>query len=218
MSSPFPSFAPCANIVKIIHHLELQTVQHSPTFEIKDEASFRTWIRKESFIRLMTMALMLDNSFGIFHNVSPRFQWAELDVPFQTDDRFFRLSNYDAMLASKLTPVRRMKIKDAFLLLFSPPETAERDLEILRNGQLNALDMQMLIHCMSLLPPFSVTPFFSCISPQTLTPQKSSTHTSGLPRFLTPSPPSPPHPSRTSSPPSRQQCTTGSFSGTKSRA
>jgi hypothetical protein len=97
----------------------------------------------------MTMALMLDNSFGIFHNVTPRFQWAELDVPFQSDDRFFCLASYDAMLTSKLAPVPRMKIKDAFLLLFSPPETRERDLEILRQGQLNALDMQMLIHCMS---------------------------------------------------------------------
>jgi hypothetical protein len=97
----------------------------------------------------MTMALMLDNSFGIFHNVTPRFQWAELDVPFQSDDRFFCLASYDAMLTSKLAPVPRMKIKDAFLLLFSPPETRERDLEILRQGQLNALDMQMLIHCTS---------------------------------------------------------------------
>ncbi|KAE9377306.1 hypothetical protein N431DRAFT_369075 [Stipitochalara longipes BDJ] len=133
-------------VVAIFHHLELQTVQHSPTFSIKDQSSFRTWIRKESYIRLMTMALMLDNSFGIFHNVTPRFQWAELDVPFQADDRFFRLANYDAMIASKIAPVPRMKIKDAFLLLFSPPETQEQDLDILRQGQLNALDMQMLIH------------------------------------------------------------------------
>ena len=95
---------------------------------------------------------MLDNSFGVFHNVTPRFQWAEIDLPFQSDDHFFRLANYDAMLASKLAPVSRMKIKDAFLLLFSPPETRERDLEILRQGQLNALDMQMLIHCTSSLP------------------------------------------------------------------
>ncbi|KAH8774235.1 hypothetical protein BGZ57DRAFT_386785 [Hyaloscypha finlandica] len=133
-------------VVAIFHHLELQTVQHSLTLEIKDQLSFQTWIRKESFIRLITMALMLDNSFGIFHNVSPRFQWAELDVPFQSDDHFFRLANYDAVLASKLVPLRRMKIKDAFLLLFSPPETVERDLEILRSDKLNALDMQMLIH------------------------------------------------------------------------
>jgi hypothetical protein len=89
---------------------------------------------------------MLDNSFGIFHNVSPRFQWSELDVPFQTDDRFFRFANHDAMLASKMNPVRRMKIKDAFLLLFSERASEERNLGLLRSARLTALDMQMLIH------------------------------------------------------------------------
>ena len=99
---------------------------------------------------------MLDNSFGIFNNAPPRFQWAEIDLPFQSDDNFFRLPNYDAMLASSLKPIQRMKMKDAFLLLFSPPERSEEDLNILRSGQLTALDMQMLIHRSSLLPP----PFF----------------------------------------------------------
>lgn len=90
---------------------------------------------------------MLDNSFGIFHNVSPRFQWSELDVTFQSDDRFFGLANYDAMLASKMTPVGRMKIKNAFLLLFSERVSEQRNLDILRSARLRALDMQMLIHC-----------------------------------------------------------------------
>jgi hypothetical protein len=90
---------------------------------------------------------MLDNAFGIFNNVSPRFQWAEIDLPFQSDDRFFRLANYNAMVASTLTPIRRMKMKDAFLLLFSPPDTENENLKVLRSGNLTALDMQMLIHC-----------------------------------------------------------------------
>jgi hypothetical protein len=104
------------------------------------------------------LALHLDNSFGIIHNVTPRFQWAELDVPFQSDDRFFRLANYDAMLASNLTPVRRIKIKDAFLLLFGEGERAEGDLGALRAAGLTALDMQMLIHC-SFFSPFIPSPF-----------------------------------------------------------
>lgn len=134
---------------QIFRHLELQTVQHSPIFEVKDQASFRAWIRKESYIRLITMALMCDNSFGIFHNSSPRFQWAELDVPFHSPDTFFRLANYDALLASnlKITPPTKLKVKDAFLLLFSTPETAEENLTTLRAATLTALDMQMLIHC-----------------------------------------------------------------------
>jgi len=89
---------------------------------------------------------MLDNAFGIFNNVSPRFQWAEIDLPFQSDDRFFRLANYDAMIASSLTPIRKMKMKDTFLLLFSP-ETEHENLSVLRSAHLTALDMQMLIHC-----------------------------------------------------------------------
>lgn len=133
-------------VVAIFHQLDLQTIQHNPSFQIIDQSSFRTWIRRESFIRLITVAIMLDNSFGIFHNVSPRFQWSELDVPFQSDDRFFGLANYDAMLASKMTPVGRMKIKNAFLLLFSERASEQRNLDILRSARLKALDMQMLIH------------------------------------------------------------------------
>lgn len=92
---------------------------------------------------------MLDHAFGIFNNVSPRFQWAELDLPFPSDDIYFQVANYDELIAQSLYPRSKMKIKDAFLLLFSPPETAEQDLKVLRVGNLTALDMQMLIHCKS---------------------------------------------------------------------
>jgi hypothetical protein len=47
-----------------------------------------------------------------------------------------------------------MKMKDAFLLLFSPPETADEYLAVLRNSHLMALDIQILIHSTSLLPSF----------------------------------------------------------------
>lgn len=89
---------------------------------------------------------MLDNAFGIFNNVSPRFQWAEIDLAFPSDDRFFAMANYDHLAASLSFPARKMKIKDAFLILFSTPEM-EEDLMFLRRGNLTALDMQMLIHC-----------------------------------------------------------------------
>jgi hypothetical protein len=59
------------------------------------------------------------------------------------------------MLASKLIPVRRVKIKDVFLLLFGEGDRAESDLGALRAAGLTALDMQMLIHRSSLSPfPF----------------------------------------------------------------
>jgi hypothetical protein len=90
---------------------------------------------------------MLDSAFGIFNNVSPRFQWAEIDLTFPSDDRFFAVAKYDELVAHSLFPVGKMKIKDAFLILFSLPDKAEEGLTFLRRGNLTALDMQMLIHC-----------------------------------------------------------------------
>jgi len=100
---------------------------------------------------------MLDHAFGIFDNVSPRFQWAEIDLPFPSDDVYFKVTNYDELVAKSLYPQHKMKIKDAFLVLFSPPETAEHDLKVLRNANLTALDMQLLIHCE--FPPPTSNPF-----------------------------------------------------------
>ena len=96
---------------------------------------------------------MLDNAFGIFNNVSPRFQWAEIDLTFPSDDRYFGVATYDELMANSLFPIRKMKIKDAFLVLFSPSDKVEEGLTFLRSGNLTALDMQMLIHCTSLACP-----------------------------------------------------------------
>ncbi|KAJ5047458.1 uncharacterized protein L3040_003285 [Drepanopeziza brunnea f. sp. 'multigermtubi'] len=131
-------------VVQIFHHLEVLTMQHSPTDEIKDQASFGAWIRKESFIRTGTIAVMLDHAFGIFNNVSPCFQWAELDLPFPSDERFFELSSFEEMVAkSAEIPRYGIKLKDAFLVLFSP-EGAESELNALRNLKFG--DAQMLMH------------------------------------------------------------------------
>ncbi|CZS90558.1 related to transcription factor Pig1p [Rhynchosporium graminicola] len=130
-------------IVHIFHILDVLTAQHSPTSLISDQTSFRAWIRKESFIRTATLAVMLDHAFGIFNNVSPHFQWAEIDLPFPSDDRSFQISNFDEMVANSAIPRLGMKIKDAFLILFSQEDD---DLGVLRRGNLTALDLQMLIH------------------------------------------------------------------------
>lgn len=90
---------------------------------------------------------MLDQAFGIFNNVSPRFQWAELDMSFPSDDVYFKVANYNELISKSLHPQNKMKIKAAFFLLFSPPETAGEDLKALRVGNLTPLDMQMLMHC-----------------------------------------------------------------------
>lgn len=88
---------------------------------------------------------MLDHAFGIFNNVAPCFQWAELDLPFPSDDAFFQISGFDEMVTKSAKPRYGIKIKDAFAVLFSP-EGAESELDVLRHGNVTALDMQMLIH------------------------------------------------------------------------
>jgi hypothetical protein len=94
---------------------------------------------------------MLDHAFGIFNNVSPRFQWAEIDLPFPSDDRYFNMASYADLQAQSLYPQQRMKVKDAYQVLFTSPESPERDLNILRGANLDTFDMQMLIHCIYIL-------------------------------------------------------------------
>jgi hypothetical protein len=107
---------------------------------------------------------MLDNLFGIFNNVPPRFNWVELDLPFPSDDRYFNTASYDELAATRLFPVRKMKIEDAFLILFLPPDASKERLKVLRDGCLTALDMQMLIHCM--IYSFSALLNFLCTNKQ----------------------------------------------------
>src|SRR5690242_15934436 len=61
-------------------------------------------------LRLTTLAVMLDNAFGIFNNLPPRFQWSEIDLPFPCSDIYFNTPNYAAMAASNLFPQLKMKL------------------------------------------------------------------------------------------------------------
>ncbi|KAG9241572.1 hypothetical protein BJ878DRAFT_536451 [Calycina marina] len=133
-------------VVAIMHHLEMQTAQHSPNYVINDQQSFNYWILKESYIRTATIATMLDNAFGVFNNVSPRFQWAEIDLAFPSDDQFFKIANYEQLIIAQRFPSRKMKIKDAFMSLFTSAQSADYNLRVLKEGHLTALDLQMLIH------------------------------------------------------------------------
>lgn len=113
--------------------------------------STRIYLSLANLASTVTIATMLDNAFGIFNNVVPRFQWAEIDLTFPSDDRYFKLTSYDQMLATRQFPQRKVKIKDAFLVLFSPPEVGDKNLTVLRQGYLSALDMQILMHCKQLV-------------------------------------------------------------------
>ncbi|KAG4028416.1 hypothetical protein MFRU_021g00080 [Monilinia fructicola] len=133
-------------LLSIYRYLGLHSVQHPPGFMIKDQQSFIYYIRKECYIRTATIMMMLENSFAIFNNIMPRLQWAEIDLPFPSNDDYFKAANYDSLGNHSGYPISKIKIKNAFLLLYSPMETAEKDLMLLRNGNVTALDMQMLIH------------------------------------------------------------------------
>ncbi|KAJ8069677.1 hypothetical protein OCU04_000105 [Sclerotinia nivalis] len=135
-----------ARLVSIYRFLELNTVQHPPGFVIKDQDSFRDWIRKESYIRTASIMMMLDNAFAIFNNLTPRLQWAEIDLPFPSNDQYFKAAKYDDLGNHSGFPIPKIKIKDAFFLLYSRMETAEEDPLPLCNCNLTAQDMQMLIH------------------------------------------------------------------------
>ncbi|KAF7878834.1 hypothetical protein EAF04_000037 [Stromatinia cepivora] len=135
-----------ARLVSIYRFLELNTVQHSPGFVIKDQDSFRDWIRKESYIRTASIMMMLDNAFAIFNNLTPRLQWAEIDLPFPSNEQYFKAAKYEDLGIHSGFPLPKIKMKDAFLLLYSPMETAEENLMPLCNCNLTAQDMQMLIH------------------------------------------------------------------------
>lgn len=135
-----------ANTRQIYRYLELNIVQHSAGFVIKDQSSFRDWIRKESYIRTATVMMMLDNAFAIFNNLTPRLQWAEIDLPFPSNEGYFKATKFEDLKDHAGFPIPKIKIKDAFLLLFSPMESAKEDLMPLCNRNLTALDMQMLIH------------------------------------------------------------------------
>ncbi|ESZ95330.1 hypothetical protein SBOR_4264 [Sclerotinia borealis F-4128] len=135
-----------ARLISIYRSLELNVVQHSPGVVIKDQYSFRDWIRTESYIRTASVMMMLDNAFAIFNNLTPRLQWAEIDLAFPGNDEYFKAATYDDLGNHSGFPIPTIKIKDAFLLLFSPMETADKDLMPLCNRNITALDMQMLIH------------------------------------------------------------------------
>jgi hypothetical protein len=88
---------------------------------------------------------MLDATFGMFNNVPTRFQWPEMDLPFPGDDEFFKIASFHDMISASTAPRRRMKVKGAFIALFSPKGSPDH-LRILRTERLTAFDMQILIH------------------------------------------------------------------------
>lgn len=94
---------------------------------------------------------MLDNTFGIFNNVAPRLQWAEIDLRFPSEEVYFKATSFEDYASKQLypQPALRIKLKEAFMLLFAP-QVGGPEFVALRNAALTPIDMQVLIYC-----PFS---------------------------------------------------------------
>jgi hypothetical protein len=142
-----PRYAVLGLTKQIMRHLEMQVAQHPPSPIINSPSTFSAWILRESYIRTAALSTILDNAFGVFNNVSPRFQWSEIDLPFPSADIYFKTANYSEMIAMQAFPVPRMKIREAFLVLFTTSVGGEH-LRPLREGNMTATDMQILVHCM----------------------------------------------------------------------
>lgn len=158
-------------IIEIYRYLGMNNVQHPADFKITDEQSFKTWTLKEAYIRTATIAMMLDNAFGIFNNITPRLQWSEIDLPFPSEDRYFEFASYEELLADSRFPYPKPKIKDAFMMLISAGDNWKDELRCLRLGTLNAMDMQMLMHMIytyfwthTFASPFATLPTMSMAS------------------------------------------------------
>jgi len=133
-------------VVAIARQLYGPIAQHEHGLPIENEHDFRRWIQKESLIRTLNIMNMLDNAFVIFSNLPTRFDWTELDLQFPSEPQYFELSSYEEAYTQSRLPKRRMKVRDAFEKLFVCSETEPECLATLKGGNLNTLDLQILIH------------------------------------------------------------------------
>jgi len=135
-----------SRVVNVARSLRISACENGPAPYIQDEQTFRSWVARESLSRTINTLMLLDNAFVIFNNMPSRFEWPELgDLELPCELMYFENATYDDMyIGSRLPPVK-LKVRDAFQKLFVP-ELHDDDLACIKDGTLNALDMQILIH------------------------------------------------------------------------
>jgi len=130
-------------VLDIARSLKLPSAQHSPYISISDQAAFTAWQREESRIRHFAIMTALDAAMAIFNNVPPRITFSELDLHLPSDQVFWNMGSYTDLINQAIFPRPRMKMLDAFQLLFAPtPEfqvAAEKE-------TWNCWDCMYLIH------------------------------------------------------------------------
>lgn len=90
--------------------------------------------------------MLLDNAFVIFNNSPTRMEWSEIgSLELPCEAHYFEAATLEDLYASPRLPLSKFKVRDAVQMLFQP-EVRKVDLAGIKNGSLNALDLQIMIH------------------------------------------------------------------------
>lgn len=94
----------------------------------------------------------LDNAFGIFNNLPPRFTWSEVDWELPCESKYFEAANYEDMRDRSCFPERKIKVTEAFQLFFLRSSPQSERFDPVKKGSLNMWDLQILVHSEFPLP------------------------------------------------------------------
>lgn len=98
--------------------------------------------------RTMSIMLTLDNAFGIFNNLPPRFSFSEFGLELPCEPKSFEAVDYEDMRARSIFPRRKLKVTEAFQLFFLRSNPQASRFEPVPEGTLNMLDLQIIVHGM----------------------------------------------------------------------
>jgi hypothetical protein len=94
----------------------------------------------------MNVMLLLDSAFGIFDNIQPRIDLCELELQLPCDPIYFKTANYQEMAINSLFPHQKMKVLDAYQMLFRTQRDPSECLAPAEMISLNSWDLLILIH------------------------------------------------------------------------
>lgn len=89
--------------------------------------------------------IAFDAAMAIFNNVPPRITFAELDVQLPCEQQFWEIGSYMELASQTSMPRPRMRLLDAFQLLFVPTEEFQ---PLAEKTDWNCWDLLYLIHLM----------------------------------------------------------------------
>jgi hypothetical protein len=94
----------------------------------------------------MTIMMTLDNAFGIFNNLPPRFALNELGLELPCEPEAFEATDYEGMRSRSIFPHKKLKITEVFQLFFLHSNPQSPRFDPVPKGSLNMLDLQIIVH------------------------------------------------------------------------